>query len=89
MEGTNNYISEFSGTPMLTTIDNPYHPSKQFEQWFLYDCEKGYNSCGLLARFAHTSDALSNEENDLELSRAIDEIMRLDFRGIFRKVYAE
>ena len=58
---------------MLTTVDNPYDPFTQFQQWFLFDMEKGYNSCGLLARI----------EN--EVDRAIDEIIQYDFQNIFRK----
>ena len=77
------------GTPMLTTVDNPYDPFEQFSLWFLYDVGRGYNSCGYLDRIAHTSDQLSEEENVAELERAIDEIIRFDFRNIYRKVYAK
>lgn len=72
---------------MLTTDDNPYDPFTQFEDWFLYDCEKGYYSCGYLARVAFISDAMTEEEKDAEVERAIDEIIRLDFLGIYKKVY--
>ena len=41
---------------MLTTTDNPYNPFKNFDEWFMYDTEKGYNSCGYLARIAKLSD---------------------------------
>ena len=71
---------------MLTTFDNPYNPFEQFSSWFLFDVEKGYDSCAYLGRIARTSDQLSEEENDLEVERAIDEIIKYDFRNIYKKV---
>lgn len=71
---------------MLTTIDNPYNPFTQFSNWYNYDNLKGYNSCGYLARIAKTSDQLSDEENDKEIERAINEILSLDFRNIYMKI---
>jgi len=72
---------------MLTTDDNPYDPFDQFDHWFLFDCEKGYYSCSYLARIAHLSEAMTEEEKNTEVERAIDEIIRLDFLGIYKKVY--
>lgn len=71
---------------MLTTIDNPFDPFEQFPSWFLFDEEKGYHSCSYLGRIARTSDQLSDEENNLEVERAIDEILKYDFRNIYKKV---
>lgn len=71
---------------MLTTFDNPYDPFEQFDSWFLFDVEKGYNSCAYLGRVARTSEQLSDEENDLEIERAIDEIIKYDYQNIYRKV---
>lgn len=72
----------------LTTIDNPFNPFEQFTSWFLFDEEKGYHSCEYLGRIAKTSDQLSEEENDLEIERAIDEIIKYDFQNIYKKVKA-
>ncbi len=71
----------------LTTFDNPFDPFEQFTSWFLFDEEKGYCSCSYLGRIARTSDELSEEENDSEIERAIDEIIKYDFQNIYKKVY--
>ena len=71
---------------MLTTIDNPFDPFDEFAQWFLFDVEKGYNTCSYLARIARTSEQFTEQENDDEVERAIDEIIKHDFLGIYKKV---
>lgn len=71
---------------MLTTFDNPFDPFEQFTSWFLFDVEKGYNSCSYLARIARTSDQFTEEENNKEVERAIDEIIKNDFMNIYKKV---
>lgn len=73
----------------LTTIDNPYDPFDNFEKWFMYDNDHGYNSCGYLARVARTSDALTPQENTKILEEAIDDIVRLDFMNNYKKVKKE
>ena len=73
---------------MLTTIDNPYDYFTQFTQWFLFDVEKGYNTCAYLARIARTSEELSEQENNEEIERAIDEIIKNDFMNIYKKVFS-
>ena len=70
----------------LTTFDNPFDPFEQFTSWLLFDNEKGYNSCAYLDRIAKTSEQLSEEENDLEIERAIDEIIKYDFMNMYKKV---
>ena len=67
-----------NGSCALTTFDNPYNPFEQFSDWFLFDVEKGYNTCAYLDRIAHTSDQFSEEENTQEIERAIDEIIRYE-----------
>lgn len=74
------------GNVALTTFDNPYDPFTDFVNWHLFDMEKGYCSCAYLGRIARTSDQLTDEENDMEIERAIDEIIKLDFMNIYKKV---
>ena len=74
---------------MLTTIDNPFDPFEEFTSWFLFDVEKGYNTCSRLARIANISDELSEKEVDEEIERAIDERIKYDFMNIYKKVKRE
>ena len=72
---------------MLTTVDNPYSPFDQFALWHLFDKEQGYNTCELLARIAHTSDDMTDQENSAEIDRAIDEIIKYDPCNIYKRVF--
>ena len=74
---------------MLTTADNPFDPFDQFDSWFMFDTDKGYNSCGLIDRIARTSDQLSDAENRREIDRAIAEIIKYDPLNIYRRVTRE
>ena len=71
---------------MLTTFDNPFDPFEQFTSWFMFDVEKGYNSCSYLARIAKLTDDMTDQEVSDEIERAIDEIIQYDFANIYKKV---
>ena len=71
---------------MLTTVDNPYDPIDDFLNWYMFDVEKGYNSCSYLARIAKTSEQFTDLENEEEIERAIDEIIKYDFMNMYVKV---
>lgn len=74
---------------MLTTVDNPFNPFEQFTSWWLFDIEKGYNSCSRLMRIAKLSDDMSSKEEEDEIERAIDEIVKYDFLDVYKKVKKE
>lgn len=71
---------------MLTTFDNPYDPFDQYDDWLRYDLEAGYSTNSYLARIAMLSESLSDKEVSDEIERAIDEIIKYDFRNIYKKV---
>lgn len=73
----------------ITTFDNPYDPFEEFDSWFSFDVEKGYDTCKYLATVAHITDDMSEKEEDEENERAIDSIIDNDFLNIYKKVVRE
>lgn len=72
---------------MLTTIDNPFNPFTEWDDWYRFDRDHRYHTTEYLARIAKTSDALSDEENDIAIDDAIDEIVELNVIGVYKKVF--
>ena len=72
---------------MLTTIDNPFSPFTQWDEWKRYDEDKKYYTCSYLARIAKTSDDLSEADYTKAIDDAIEEIVSLNINGMYTKVY--
>ena len=80
----------------LTTIDNPYNPITEFDEWFAFDSEKGYNSCSFLNRIVEKNlqlkfnsksfNALSPFEQKKLVDFSINEIINEDVLGIYIKI---
>lgn len=66
---------------LLSTEDNPYNPFLEWNDWLAFDEQHGYNTCGLLARFAFSSDELSELDQGLAINAAIDSILQLNPTG--------
>lgn len=71
----------------LTTFDNPFNPFENFDEWFAFDIQHGYNTCGKLMRIANIENDMSEVEYNNEIERAIDEIIQYDFVELYKKVY--
>jgi hypothetical protein len=71
---------------MLTTIDNPFDPFEQFDEWFAFDTDKNYHSCSYLARITKSSEELSPIDEAIAIEAAIDEIVQLNVLGVYKKV---
>ena len=63
----------------LTTIDNPFHPFNEFQQWLKFDKLHCYNSSELLDRFVRTSEALSDADQELAYEEAVDHIVNSEW----------
>lgn len=71
----------------LTTIDNPFNPFDEFDEWLRFDNDKGYNTCEYLARISINSTEFGDELFDELNEEAIDEIVRMNPNGLYKKVY--
>lgn len=71
---------------MLTTIDNPYNPFSQFDEWYQWDTAKGYFTSSFLARIMKTSDDLSEADQNLAYESAVSEIVKENVLGIYTRV---
>ena len=72
---------------MLSTLDNPFNPFEDFTSWFMFDVEKGHNSCSRFDRTAKFEDNMTEEEIKIETERAIDEIIYYDPEHKYIKVF--
>lgn len=76
---------------MLSTIDNPYNPFSQFDEWYAYDMvlarQEGRNTCcGYLAAISQMSSDVTDSEYDAIIEQTIDDICELNLNGKFIKV---
>ncbi len=71
---------------MLTTIDNPFNPFTNYDEWYAFDVSVGYNTCAYLARIAKSSDELSITDELLSIDKAMNEIVELNILGVYIKV---
>ena len=74
---------------MLTTADNPYDPFEDFTLWYMFDMLHGYDCCGKLDRIANIEKKMMQFEIDIEVERAIDQIVAEDFTNTYKKVKKE
>lgn len=73
-------------TVALSTIDNPFSPLTQFDEWYAYDLSQGRDTAGYLARIARVSDELPPLYYDVAVEDAIDEILEMNPDGEYYKV---
>ena len=78
---------------MLTSVDNPYNPFKEFDAWYNFDLDKErrnnayVNCCSFIARIAQTlniDDEIDSEEAN---EKIIDQILKYDFTNQYKKIY--
>ena len=73
----------------LTTIDNPYDPIDDYDNWRAYDYQHGYCTDEYIARILYTSSEFTDEMQEEDYERAIDAILEYDFMHMYRKIVKE
>lgn len=70
----------------LTTVDNPHDPFDDYPAWFQWDTMAGYHTSDLLARILVSSTEISDVDEEKAIELAIDEVVRENVTGMFRKI---
>lgn len=73
----------------ITTIDNPFDPFDNSENWLMFDIEKGYYTNNKIARLVNLTDDMTDKEELEEIERAIDRLIEIDPLDIYIKVIRE
>ena len=78
----------------VTTLDNPFDYFEEFDEWYAFDTSHGYDvigkpydTCNYVARIANTSSEMSQKDYEEAVEAAVDEIVRLNLTGNYKKVY--
>lgn len=74
---------------MLTTIDNPYNPFTQYDEWYAFDRYLGHYTPEYLARIAVVSNGLSPADEVDAINQAIVEIVSYNLNGLYARVTRE
>lgn len=67
----------------ITTVDNPWNPFTNWDEWLQYDIEMGYFTCEKVSRLALISEVLPDSINKELLDAAHQEMLKT---GAFDKL---
>lgn len=71
---------------LITTVDNPYNPYDNFDEWYNWDISHGYYTSQRLGSLAKTNRYLMDAEQQRIINNAVDEMIRLDAAGIYKRI---
>jgi hypothetical protein len=77
---------------MITTIDNPYDPFTEWDKWYSFDTDKGYNTCSYMSRLNDEFGAgdITLDEDEYEEDAfgfdVVDAIAKMNINGMYKVV---
>lgn len=72
---------------LITTIDNPYNPFSEYEDWLRFDEENGYNTQNYVARVLQVKDLDDSLSEDEKLDIALESILSIN-QGLYVKAFS-
>ncbi len=70
-------IKEVEPEFLITTIDNPFNPFTQSDEWLNFDKTYGYNTYERLVELGHFDSDMTEEEEEDEYKRAMIRLLRI------------
>jgi hypothetical protein len=78
-------MTEVERQVAITTIDNPYSPFTQWQEWNRFDVAQGYHSSAFLARLTQDTELLGETIHQSTVEQAIDEMIMHNLLGLWIK----
>lgn len=72
---------------IVTTIDNPWNPFTNYDQWLNWDNRFGWKTPQWVAFFSFTSSKEDEEEYERDIDDAFNRLVEFNPYGVHVKVY--
>lgn len=73
----------------VTTFDNIYNPFTNFEEWYDFDRQQGYQTCEWIGASVVTSNKLDDDIIEEDIEFGVSEFLKLNPYGMHYKVYED
>lgn len=77
---------------MITTVDNPFDPFTEFQDWYNYDCLKQYFTYNYLDRIVNITKEMSKKEVDEAYDLGMKQIVSYNpelYKLVFKEVQVD
>ena len=77
---------------MITTVDNPFDPFTEFQDWYNYDCLKQYCTYNYLDRIVNITKEMSKKEVDEAYDLGMKQIVSYNpelYKLVFKEVQVD
>jgi hypothetical protein len=62
---------------LITTVDNPFNPFTESDEWRVWDTTYGYNTYERLVELGHFDSDMTEDEEEEEYKRAMIRLLRI------------